>query len=123
MDETELTKEESDWGHEETPDTETGQSDGNSEPVTQTDTIVIADFGKLEELAHERNALLAEISKLLESAGLSLDELAEETSMIHEEQTVHFSSEDAGIMVITTLIGMLIGILVGLLLNALFRGE
>ncbi|MBD5531705.1 MAG: hypothetical protein HDQ98_05815 [Lachnospiraceae bacterium] len=49
----------------ETDTPETGQSNGVPESATQTEQVVIADFGNLEELTAETNALLVEQNALL----------------------------------------------------------
>lgn len=49
----------------ETDASETGQPNGVSESATQTEQVVIADFGNIEELTAETNALLVEQNELL----------------------------------------------------------
>lgn len=70
----------------ETEESETGQSDGSSEPVTRTETVIVSDFGEIEELIQETNVLLVEHNELLESV-------------------------NSNFVVVSTLLGMLLGML------------
>lgn len=93
----------------ETEKSETGQSDDKSESATQTETVVTADFGKLEELVRETNALLAKTNELLESADLSLEELTQETCTISETQGGFHEGVNSGIIVAIVLLGACLG--------------
>lgn len=70
----------------ETEKSETGQSDGSSEPVTRTETVIVSDFGEIEELIQETNTLLVEQNELL-------------------------GSVNSNFVVVATLLGMLLGML------------